>query len=126
QGSEVTLISYGAMMQPTLAAADQLRAEDGVEAEVIDLLTVSPLDHETISDSVRQTGRAVIVNEAPRSFGVAAEVVARLVEKSFWYLEAPLQRVTGADVIVPMFAYEQTYLPDAGRVVQAARATLNA
>jgi pyruvate dehydrogenase E1 component beta subunit len=126
QGTDLTLISYGAMMRPTLAAADALQEEDGVEAEVIDLLTISPLDHETVAESVRKTGRSVIVNEAPRSFGPAAELVARLVEKSFWYLEAPIGRVTGYDIIVPMFAYEQTYLPGARRIVRAAREALSA
>ncbi|MDX1689260.1 MAG: alpha-ketoacid dehydrogenase subunit beta [Candidatus Promineifilaceae bacterium] len=126
EGKDVTLITYGAMMRPTLEAADTLQEEDGVEAEVIDLLTISPLDHETFAQSVQNTGRAVIVNEAPRSFGPAAEVMARLVEKSFWYLEAPIQRVTAHDVIVPMFAYEQTYLPDARRIVRSAREALNA
>ena len=124
EGSDLTLISYGAMLRPTLEAADRLAEEDGVEAEVIDLLSISPLDHETFAESVRKTGRAVIVNEAPRSFGPAAEVVARLVEESFWYLEAPIARVTGYDIIVPLFQYEKVYLPDADRVVSAARRTL--
>ncbi len=124
EGSDLTLISYGAMMRPTLAAADRLAAEDGASVEVIDLLSISPLDHETIAGSVRKTGRAVIVNEAPRSFGTAAEVMARLIEKSFWYLEAPVRRVTGHDIIVPSFAYEHDYLPGTDRVLSAARETL--
>jgi pyruvate dehydrogenase E1 component beta subunit len=124
EGSDLTMISYGAMLRPTLEAADRLAEEDGVEAEVIDLLSISPLDHETFAESVRKTGRAVVINEAPRSFGPAAEVVARLVEESFWYLEAPIARVTGYDIIVPLFKYEKVYLPDADRVVRAARQTL--
>jgi pyruvate dehydrogenase E1 component beta subunit len=124
EGSDITLISYGAMMRPTLEAANTLAEEDGVEAEVIDLLTIAPLDHETFAESVRKTGRVVIVHEAPRSFGPAAEIVSRLVEKSFWYLEAPIQRVTGYDIVIPLFAYEQEYLPDAARVLGAARETL--
>jgi pyruvate dehydrogenase E1 component beta subunit len=124
EGSDLTMISYGAMLRPTLEAADRLAEEDGVEAEVIDLLSISPLDHETFAASVRKTGRAVVVNEAPRSFGPAAEVVARLVEESFWYLEAPIARVTGYDIIVPLFKYEKVYLPDADRVIRAARRTL--
>ena len=126
EGIDLTLIAYGAMMRPTLQAADLLRTEDGVEAEVIDLLTISSLDHATCAASVRKTGRTVIVAEAPRSFGPTAEIVARLVETSFWYLEAPVRRVTGFDVIVPSFAYEQAYLPSAQRVVRAARDTLHA
>jgi len=126
EGGDLTMISYGAMLRPTLEAAETLAEEDGVETEVIDLRTISPLDHETFAQSVRKTGRAVIVNEAPRSFGPAAEIVARLVERSFWYLEAPIRRVTGYDIVIPYFAYEKTYLPDAWRIVRAARETLDA
>lgn len=124
EGTDLTMISYGAMMRPTLEAAQTLEEEDGVQAEVIDLLTIAPLDHATFAESVRKTGRVVVINEAPRSFGPAAEVVARLVEKSFWYLEAPIRRVTGFDIIVPLFAYEKIYLPDAARILRAARETL--
>ncbi len=125
EGEDITFISYGAMLRPTLEAADRLQ-EEGVEAEVIDLLTISPLDDSQFTDSVRKTGRCVIVNEAPRSFGPAAEIIARLNEKSFWYLEAPIQRVTGYDVIFPLFAREQAYLPDTERVLRAARTALEA
>ena len=126
EGAEISLISYGAMMRPTLEAADQLKEEDGVSAEVIDILTVSPLDHQTIVDSVSKTGRAVVITESPRSFGPAAEIITRLVEKSFWHLQAPIARVSGFDVIVPLFAYEKVYLPDKKRILHAARKTLNA
>ena len=126
EGQELTLLAYGAMLRPALRAADILHEEDGVEAEVIDLLTLSPLDHDTFVASVRKTGRAVTVHEAPRSFGPAAEIVARLVEKTFWYLEAPVRRVTGFDTVVPLFAYEQAYLPSPQGIVHAARETLNA
>jgi pyruvate dehydrogenase E1 component beta subunit len=126
EGKELTLVAYGAMLRPTLKAADILRDEDGVEAEVIDLLSLSPLDHDTFVTSVRKTGRVVTVHEAARSFGPAAEIVARLVEKAFWYLEAPVRRVTGFDTIVPLFAYEQAFLPSPQRIVHAARETLNA
>lgn len=126
EGKDITLIAYGAMMRPTLEAADTLQEEDGVQAEVIDLLTIAPLDGETLAESVRKTGRAVVVHEAPRSFGPGAEVVSRLVEKSFWYLEAPIGRVTGFDVIIPLFAFEQVYLPGAERILRVARETLSA
>ncbi|MFN2165054.1 MAG: alpha-ketoacid dehydrogenase subunit beta [Anaerolineae bacterium] len=125
EGGDLTLISYGAMMRPTLKAADILEEEDGIHAEIIDLLTISPLDFETFTASVRKTGRAVVVTEAPRSFGPAAEIVSRMVEESFWYLEAPIQRVTGYDVIMPLFAYEQVYLPGPQRIAAAAREALN-
>lgn len=125
EGEDLTLISYGAMMRPTLEAAERLQEEDGVNAEVIDLLTVAPLDDSVFTESARKTGRVVIVHEAHRSFGPGAEITARLVEKSFWYLEAPIKRVTGYDIIVPLFAREQAYLPDANRVLRAARETLS-
>jgi pyruvate dehydrogenase E1 component beta subunit len=124
QGSDLTMISYGAMLHRTIKAAQALQDRDGIEAEVIDPRTIAPLDHETIAESVRKTGRVVIVNEAPRSFGVAAEITTRLVETAFWYLEAPIRRVTGYDVVVPLFAYEQDYLPGQERIVNAARETL--
>jgi pyruvate dehydrogenase E1 component beta subunit len=126
EGQDLTLIAYGAMMRPTLEAADKLQEEDGVQAEVIDLLTISPLDGDTLAESVRKTGRAVVVHEAPRSFGAGAEVISRLVEKAFWYLEAPIGRATGFDVIMPLFAFEQVYLPGVERILRVARETLSA
>ena len=126
EGDDLTMISYGAMLRRTLEAAEQLAEEDGVEAEVIDLLTISPLDDDAFTASARKTGRVVIVHEANRSFGPGAEIIARLVEKSFFYLEAPIQRITGFDTIFPYFAREQAYLPDVARIVHGARETLNA
>jgi pyruvate dehydrogenase E1 component beta subunit len=125
EGDDITLIAYGAMLARTLEAADAL-AEEDTEAEVIDLLTLSPLDHATIAESVRKTGRAVVVHEAPLSFGPGGELIARLVEDVFYHLEAPVRRVTGFDIPVPFFAREQAYLPDAGRITRAARETLEA
>jgi pyruvate dehydrogenase E1 component beta subunit len=126
EGRDLTMITYGAMLRRTLEAAERLAAEDGVEAEVIDLLTISPLDDELFTASVRKTGHVVIVHEACRSFGPGAEIIARLVEKTFFYLEAPIQRVTGFDVIFPYFAREQAYLPDVPRILDGARAALQA
>jgi pyruvate dehydrogenase E1 component beta subunit len=125
EGKDLTMITYGAMLRPTLEAAEMLAKEDGAQAEVIDLLTISPLDDEAFTESVRKTGRAVVVHEAPRSFGAGGEIISRLMEKSFWYLEAPVRRVTGYDLIIPLFAYEQYYLPNAERVLRAARETLS-
>jgi len=124
EGRDVTLISYGATMHPVLEAASLLKERDGVEAEVIDLLTVSPLDDSLFTQSVKKTGRAVLVHEAPRSFGPGAEIVARLVEKSFLYLEAPIARVTGFDVIIPLYQREREYIPGTERILRAARETL--
>lgn len=124
-GDDLTLISWGAMLQPTLKAAEQL-AEEDIEAEVIDLLTLSPLDDTRLSASARRTGRVVIVHEAHRSYGPGAELVARLVEKAFWYLEAPVARVTGYDTQVPFFARETDYLPDVARIVAGVQQVLEA
>lgn len=121
EGTDITLISYGAMMRPTLEAAEDLAEHDSVSAEVVDLLTVSPLDTETVAASVGKTGRAVVIHEGPRTCGVGAEVVARLVEKVLDRLEAPIRRITGYDVQFPYFARERAFLPNAERVVHAAR-----
>jgi pyruvate dehydrogenase E1 component beta subunit len=126
EGRDLTLISYGAMMRPTLEAAEELKQKHGVEADVIDLLTISPLDDSLLAASARRTGRVAVVHEAPRSFGPGAEVVARLVEKSFFYLEAPVARVTGYDVVIPLFSREKYYLPGVPRIVDAARKLLAA
>ncbi|MDX1622963.1 MAG: alpha-ketoacid dehydrogenase subunit beta [Gemmatimonadota bacterium] len=124
EGDDLTFVAYGAMLHRALEAAETLAEEEGVEADVIDLCTVSPLADGPIQESAKRTGRVVLVHEAPRSFGPAAEIVARLVEKAFWWLEAPVARVAAPDVIVPYFAREQAYLPDAARIVAAARETL--
>jgi len=124
EGRGLTLIAYGAMLRVALEAADTLREADGVEAEVIDLLTISPLDRETLSASVRKTGRAVVVHEAPRSFGPGAEIAASLAEGAFLSLEAPVARVAAYDVPFVGFARERANIPDAARVVAAARETL--
>jgi len=126
EGKDITLISYGAMMRPTIEAAAELKEKDGVEAEVIDLLTISPLDDVPIVESVKKTGRAVIIHEAPRSFGPGAEIISRLMEKAFYYLEAPIARVTGYDMVIPLFSKETFYLPNAQRITRAARSVLGA
>lgn len=125
EGGDITLISYGAMLRRTLQAAETLSKEDGVEAEVIDLLTISPLDDTLFSESVRNTGRAVIIHEAQRSFGAAGEITARLVENAFFHLEAPIGRVTGYDINVPYFAREQEYLPSVERILAESRKVLS-
>jgi hypothetical protein len=114
--------SDGSGDNPVISAS--VSAEDGVEADVIDLLTLSPMDDDAVVESVRRTGRAVVVHEAHRSFGPAGEIIARLNEKAFFFLEAPVGRVTGYDVIVPFFAREEAYLPDSGRIAAEARRIL--
>ena len=124
EGGDLTLVAYGAMLRVAREAADVLQAEDGVAAEVLDLLTISPLDRETIVASVAKTGRAVVVHEAPRSFGPGAEIAASIVEGAFLSLEAPIRRVTAYDVPFVGFARERASVPDVGRVLAAARETL--
>jgi pyruvate dehydrogenase E1 component beta subunit len=124
EGRDLTLVAWGAMLRVAREAADTLQAEDGVAAEVIDLLTIAPLDAETLVASARKTGRVVIVHEAPRSFGPGAEVLASITEGAFLSLEAPIRRVTAYDVPFPGFAREKANVPDAPRVVAAARETL--
>jgi pyruvate dehydrogenase E1 component beta subunit len=125
EGRDVTLISYGASLHTTMQAASELQENGGIEAEVIDLLSLSPLDDTLFTASARKTGRVVLIHEAPRTFGAGAEVMARLVEKAFLYLEAPIRRVTGFDVVIPLFQREQHYLPGVQRIAQAVRETLN-
>ena len=126
EGKDLTMISYGAMMRPTLEAALALKEKDGVDAEVIDVLTISPLNEALFVESVKKTGRAIIVHEAPRSFGPGAEIITRIMEKAFYYLEAPIERVAGYDVIIPLFSREKAYLPSADRILRAARKALAA
>jgi pyruvate dehydrogenase E1 component beta subunit len=124
EGKDLTVVTYGAMLRVCREAAELLHNEDGVEAELIDLLTISPLDRQTVVASVKKTGRAVIVHEAPRSFGPGAEIAASIMEGAFLSLEAPIRRVTAYDVPFVGFAREKATVPDAGRVVAAARETL--
>ena len=125
EGKDLTMISYGAMMRPTLEAAETLKEKDGIETDVIDLLTISPLDDTLFVESVKRTGHAVVIHEAPRTLGPGAEIVSRLVEKAFYYLEAPVARVTGYDIIIPLFSRENAYLPNVQRILKAARKVLS-
>lgn len=122
-GSDVTLVTWGAHVKECLEAADKLAAA-GVSAEVIDVATIKPLDFATIHESVHKTGRCVIVHEAARTGGVGAEIAAQLAEKAMFDLLAPVERVTGYDVPMPLFRLEMKYLPNVERIVAAARRTL--
>src|SRR5206468_5437242 len=110
QGSDCTIVTYGAMVAKSLAAAE-VASEEGTEIEVLDLRSLVPLDLEALADSVRKTGRAVVVHEAPMTLGMGAEVVARIVEDCFDYLEAPILRVTGYDTPYPPATIERNYVP---------------
>ena len=124
-GSNVTLVTWGAQVKETLEAADRLAGE-GISAEVIDVATLKPLDFDTIAESVSKTGRCVIVHEAPRTAGFGAEIAARLAEQSMYDLLAPVQRVTGPDTHIPLFRLEMKYLPSVDKIVAAAKRTLAA
>jgi pyruvate dehydrogenase E1 component beta subunit len=120
EGSDVTLVSWGAMVYDTLAAADDL-VEQGISAEVIDVATLKPLDIDTILASVARTGRCVIVTEAARTCSFASEIAANLAEEGLLTLLAPVQRVTGYDVVVPLPRLEKHYVPDKQRIIRAVR-----
>jgi len=120
EGKDLTLVTWGAMVLETRAAADRLAAE-GIEAEIIDVGTLHPLDQETIVESVRRTGRCVIVHEAPLSGGWGAEIAARLAEHALTSLLAPILRVTGYDTVMPLPRLEQHYMPTVERIVGAAQ-----
>ncbi|MEO0421421.1 MAG: alpha-ketoacid dehydrogenase subunit beta [Pseudomonadota bacterium] len=123
EGTDVTLVSWGAMTLETMKAAKQLEA-DGVSCEVIDLATISPMDTDTILESLDKTGRIVVVAEAPRTCGVASEIAALVAEEGIYSLKAPMRRVTGYDTVMPLFRREMDYLPSVERIVDAVRDTL--
>jgi pyruvate dehydrogenase E1 component beta subunit len=120
EGDDVTVISWGAMVREALRAAEMVQ-EKGINAEVIDLRTISPMDDETVMASVKKTGRAVIVHEAARTCGLGAEIIARINEKAILSLEAPVERVTGFDTVFPLYKMEHHYLPNPERVVKGIR-----
>lgn len=115
EGSDLTLIAWGAMLQVAQQAAQALTAETGYSIEIIDLRTIAPVDRDTIINSVAKTGRCVIVHEAPRQGGFGAELVALINEHAFFHLEAPVARVCGFDVPTPFFAREGFNLPTPAR-----------
>jgi pyruvate dehydrogenase E1 component beta subunit len=117
-GKGVTLISWGSMLQRTL------RAVEGYDAEVIDLMTLQPFDEETVLNSVKKTGRVVIVHEAPKTGGFGAELSATIAEEGILHLKSPVIRVTGYDVIVPLQKLEDYYLPSVERIRKAIEETL--
>ena len=117
-GSDATLIAYGPMVKTCLESAEAA-VEDGLDLEVIDLRTLSPLDLGPVEESVRRTGHVVVVHEAARNLGLGAEIAARLTESCFHSLEAPVQRVTGYDMPYPASRAEDDYLPGIDRILDA-------
>ena len=117
EGTELSVFTYGATVESTLIAADDLDAD----VEVVDLRSLSPLDRETIAASVRKTGRAAVVHEAPRTAGVGAEIAATIQEEALLYQEAPVERITGFDTPVPLGEAEDYHIPAALRVREGLR-----
>jgi pyruvate dehydrogenase E1 component beta subunit len=122
EGKDITVIAYGSMLHTVLEAVDPAR-EQGIDPEVIDLRTLMPLDLPTVLESVKKTGRACVVYEAPRTCGYGAELIALIQERALLHLEAPIARVAGLDTPFP-YTLEHEYLPDAQRVVSALKKTM--
>lgn len=123
-GSDVTLVSWGSQIKETLEAADAL-AKEGISAEVVDVASLKPLDFDTILESVKKTGRCVIVHEAAKTAGFGAEIAARLAEEALYDLHAPVERVTGYDTHIPLFRLEMKYLPSVEKILAAVKRTLS-
>jgi pyruvate dehydrogenase E1 component beta subunit len=123
RGGDVTLVSWGAMVSEALRAAEKMTGE-GVEAEVIDVGTLKPLDTATIVESIARTGRLVVIHEAPVTAGFGAEIVARVAERGLTSLLAPVERVAGFDTMMPYARLEAHYLPDLARITGAVRRTM--
>jgi pyruvate dehydrogenase E1 component beta subunit len=123
EGTDVSVFTWGAMTRPTIEAAENL-ADEGIDCEVLDLRTLSPLDEEAIVESFKKTGRAVVVHEAPKTGGLAGEIIATIQEDVLLYQEAPIGRVTGFDVPFPLYALEDYYLPEAARIEDQIRETV--
>ncbi len=117
EGKSVTVVTWGAMVKLCKEVTEKL-SEEGIEVELIDLRTLWPMDSETVIESVKKTGRAVIVHEATRAGGLGGEISARIQEEAVLYLEAPVQRVTAFDVPFPQFALENYFLPNAKRIIK--------
>ena len=120
EGADVSVITWGAMTLDVLQAVDEL-AKSGIEADVIDVSTLKPLDTQTILDSVAKTGRAVIVHEAAQTGGFGGEISARIAEHGLFHLKAPIIRVAGPDTVMPLARLEEHYMPSVARVVEACR-----
>ena len=124
EGRDVTVIAWGAMVREALNAAEQMKA-DKVDVEIIDLRTISPMDVEAVVNSIRKTGRGVIVHEASKTCGLGAEIIALINEKALLSLQAPIERVTGFDIPVPLLKSEHYYLPNPQRIVMAVKKVMS-
>jgi len=123
-GKDLSLFCWGAMVPPSIKAAELAQGE-GIEVEVVDIRTLYPFDIDTIIDSVRKTGRAVVVHEAARTCGFAAEIIAQINERALLHLEAPVERVTGFDTVFPLLKAEDYYLPNERQISKAIRKVMS-
>ncbi|MED4750754.1 alpha-ketoacid dehydrogenase subunit beta [Brevibacillus choshinensis] len=117
EGTDLSIFAWGAMLRVADEAAKQIEREQGVSCEVIDLRTIYPLDRDAIVESVKKTGRAIVVHEAHKTAGMGAEIISIINDEALIYLKAPVKRITGFDVPVPQFSIEDDYLPTPGRVM---------
>ncbi len=124
EGSDITFVAYGAMVHAALKAADELK-EEGIEAEVIDLRTVAPVDIDTIIESVEKTNRAVVIQEAQKQAGIAASIVSEIQERAILHLEAPVLRVAAPDTVYPFSEAEEVWLPNHKDIVEKAKQSIN-
>ncbi len=124
EGKDVTLVAYGAMVHSALKAAEQLE-KDGVDAEVIDLRTVSPVDYETIIESVEKTNRVVVIQEAQKQAGIVAHVASEIQERAILHLEAPVLRVAAPDTVYPFSSAEEVWLPNHNDIIEKVNTVMN-
>ena len=124
EGKDVTIITWGAMVREALNATEQLKG-DKIDVEIIDLRTISPMDVDAIINSIRKTGRGVIVHEAPKTCGMGAEIIALINEKALLSLQAPIERVTGFDIPMPLMKSEHYDLPNPRRIVLAVKKVMS-
>jgi len=117
EGKDVTVVAWGAMVREAERAAE-MAAQEGIQVEILDLRTLSPMDDQALLASVRKTGRAVVVHEAPRTCGLGAEIAARIQEEAILQLKAPVLRVTGFDTVVPLAKLEHNYIPSPERILR--------
>ncbi|NMA85760.1 MAG: alpha-ketoacid dehydrogenase subunit beta [Tissierellia bacterium] len=117
EGEDITIVTWGAMVRDVQKANEMVKTK-GINAEIIDLRTISPIDRETIANSIKKTGRIIVVHEAPKTLGVGAEIMALANEEAFLYLEAPPTRITGFDTIFPLPRGEKHYIPSPERIAK--------
>ncbi len=125
EGEDATVVTWGAMTHDTMRAVEQLALEK-ISCEVLDLASLSPIDHDTILESVSRTGRLVIVHEAARNLGLGAEIAATVAERALYELHAPIRRITGYDTVMPYFKLEHDYIPSVARIADGIRETIQA